>query len=82
VTSSFRPPSFTAFSQARIRSIKHGQSEQLQWDEEEIIGPDVDSRETILELAKMTNNAYIEPDDPQWYDLGGKWNNVRCLLKV
>jgi lipase ATG15 len=79
VTSSFRPPSFTAFSQARTRSIKCGQSERLQWDEEEIIGPDVESRETLLELAKMTNNAYVEPDDPAWYDLGGNWNIVRLL---
>jgi len=76
-TSSFTPPSFAAFSRARSRSIKFGQSERLQWDEEEIIGPDIESRETLLELAKMTNNAYVEPDDPDWYDLGGSWNNVR-----
>jgi putative lipase involved disintegration of autophagic bodies len=77
-SSSFRPPSFAAFSQARTRSIKFGQSEKLQWDEEEIIGPDVESRTTLLELAKMTNNAYVEPDDPAWYDLEGNWNDVRC----
>jgi len=75
MTSSSRPSSFTAFSRARTRSIVFGQNERLQWDEEEIVGPDVESRETLLELAKMTNNAYIEPDDSQWYDLGGVWNN-------
>ncbi|KAF8223862.1 alpha/beta-hydrolase [Tricholoma matsutake] len=73
--SSSKPSSFTAFSHARTRSIKFSQSEQLQWDEEEIIAPDVESREALLELAKMTNNAYIERDDPDWYDLGGDWNN-------
>ena len=78
MTSSFRPSSFTAFSRARTRSIIFGQNEPLRWDEEDIIGPDVESRETLLELAKMTSNAYIEPDDPQWYDLGGVWNIVRC----
>jgi hypothetical protein len=42
------------------------------------MGPDVESRATLLELAKMTNNAYVEPDDPAWYDLGANWNDVRC----
>ncbi|KAF8071762.1 alpha/beta-hydrolase [Lyophyllum atratum] len=74
--SSFRPPSFDAFNHARTRSMRYGQSEQLQWDEEEIIAPDVESRETLLELAKMTNNAYVTPGDPYWYDLGGGWNNT------
>ncbi|KAG6865975.1 hypothetical protein C0991_009977 [Blastosporella zonata] len=61
--SSFRPPSFQAFSNARIRSIRFGQSEHLQWNEEEIVGPDVERRETLLELAKMTNNAYLVPGE-------------------
>jgi hypothetical protein len=74
---SFRPPSFNAHSNARRRSMKFGQSETLRWEEEEIISPDVESRETLLELAKMTNNAYVELDDPYWYDLGGGWNSVR-----
>jgi lipase ATG15 len=82
MTPSFRPPSFAAFSQARTRSVKFGQNEPLQWDEEEIIGPDVESRETLLTLAKMTNNAYVEPDDPGWYDLGGDWNVVRCSPRI
>lgn len=72
-----RPPSFGAFSEARIQSIRHGQSLDMPWEEDEIIGPDVESRETLLELAKMTNNAYVEPEDPAWYDLGGKWTEVR-----
>ncbi|KAG5337287.1 hypothetical protein C0989_009933 [Termitomyces sp. Mn162] len=50
-------------------------SHQLQWNEEEVIGPDVESRETLLELAKMTNNAYLCDDDPDWYDLGDSWND-------
>lgn len=53
----YKPPSFDAYTQARIRSIRHGQSQDLPWDEEGIIGPNVESRETILQLAKMTNNA-------------------------
>jgi lipase ATG15 len=72
-----RPPSFEAHSQARLRSIRRAQSEALQWDEEEIIGPDVESRETLLQLAKMSNNAYLTPDNAGWYDLEGKWFEVR-----
>ena len=76
-----RPPSFDAYSQARIRSIRYAQSQDLQWEEDGIIGPDVESRESLLELAKMTNNAYVEPDDPGWYDLEGNWSEVRYLFE-
>jgi len=48
----------------------------LTWGEEEVLGPDVTSRDTILRLAKMTNNAYAYPEEGErkWYDLGGNWN--------
>ena len=72
----FRPPSFETFSQARIHSRNFGQSMSFPWDEDEVIGPDVEKRDTLLELAKMTNNAYVEPDDPAWYKLGEQWNVV------
>lgn len=78
---SFRPPSFEAHSQARLHSIRYGQSHALRWEEDVIVGPDVESRETLLELAKMTNNAYVEPTDAAWYDLGGNWTHVSvCSL--
>ncbi|KAH7884473.1 alpha/beta-hydrolase [Phlebopus sp. FC_14] len=72
---SFRPPSFSEYSDARIRSIRHAQSADLPWYEDEIVGPDVESRETLLELAKMTNNAYVTPDDSAWYELSDNWMN-------
>ncbi|KAG6334638.1 hypothetical protein ID866_4449 [Astraeus odoratus] len=71
--SSFRPPSFDEFTEARMRSIRHAQSTDLPWSSDEILGPDVDSRETLLELAKMTNNAYITPNDTAWYKLSAEW---------
>lgn len=74
--SSFRPPSFRAHEAARTRSIRHAQSTDLPWWEEEIVGPDVEHRETLLELAKMTNNAYVTPDDAAWYELRDEWDNV------
>lgn len=81
--SSFRPPSFRAHEAARIRSIRHAQSTDLPWWEDEIVGPDVEYRETLLELAKMSNNAYVPPDDAAWYELGDEWNDVGpffCLI--
>ncbi|KAG6879617.1 hypothetical protein C0992_000645 [Termitomyces sp. T32_za158] len=72
---SFRPRSFQEFLEARTRPLFLGQSEPFRWDEEETIGPDVESRETLLELAKMTNNAYVSPNDPEWYDLGKGWKD-------
>ncbi len=50
------------------------------WDEDVIIGPDVESRETLLLLAKMTNNAYVETNDTAWYELGDDWPVVSSRL--
>ncbi|TFY64357.1 hypothetical protein EVJ58_g2688 [Rhodofomes roseus] len=69
-----RPVSLSALAEARTRSIRFAQSALLDWDEDEVLGPDVESRETLLELAKMTNNAYLEPGEAGWYELGGDWN--------
>ncbi|KAL6301362.1 alpha/beta-hydrolase [Sparassis latifolia] len=75
ITKSVRPSSFAAFSRARARSIQYRESESIDWDEEEVLAPDVQSRLTLLELAKMTNNAYLtEPGDSGWYNLSGAWN--------
>lgn len=71
-----RPASPSAFAEARQRSIRSAQSTLLEWDEDEVSGPDVESRETLLELAKITNNAYLEPGEPGWYELGDNWNVV------
>ena len=72
-----RPSSFASFSNARLRSLRFGKNEWVDWKEDEILGPNVESRETLLELAKMTNNAYLEPDETGWYALNGTWNVVR-----
>ncbi|KAN0092932.1 Alpha/Beta hydrolase fold [Tylopilus felleus] len=73
--SAFRPPSFDAYEAARIRSIRHAQSADLAWSEAQVVGPDVERRETLLELAKMTNNAYVTPNDSAWYVLRDGWTN-------
>jgi lipase ATG15 len=52
------------------------------WEEDIILGPDVESREVLLELAKMMNNAYLRPDEDGWYDLGDKWSPVCSAAKM
>jgi hypothetical protein len=52
----------------------------LHWQEDEVPGPDVTRRETLLLLAKMTSNTYFEPGNRGWYNLTDEWNVVRRLL--
>ncbi|ELU43775.1 lipase [Rhizoctonia solani AG-1 IA] len=82
-----RPVSQDAFQAARAHSRRRrkeksvlgrfsldrewGQS--LGWNEDDVDGPAIDKRETVLALAKMTNNAYLSPEESGWYDLGGNW---------
>lgn len=56
---------------------KHGQSALLDWQEDEVSGPDVTRRETLLLLAKMTSNTYFKPYNRGWYNLTDEWNVVR-----
>jgi lipase ATG15 len=82
LTSIHRPHSFDAVKNARHRSMKFGQSILLDWEEDEIAGPDTESRETLLEIAKMTSNAYLQPSDKGWYSLGENWTTVRLTLTL
>jgi len=68
-----RPSSPEKFTAARHMS-QHGQSAILNWDEDEVPGPDVTRRETLLLLAKMTSNSYFVPGSSEWYNLTDKWN--------
>jgi lipase ATG15 len=77
-----KPSSFASFSNARLRSLQFGENEWVDWEEDEIMGPNVESRETLLELAKMTNNAYLEPNETGWYELNGTWNVVRVFSSL
>lgn len=72
----FRPQSFTAFGNARTRSMRHMQTEPLDWWDEDVPGPDVSKRENLLQLANMTYNSYFEVGHKDWYDLGPGWNVV------
>ena len=54
-----RPRSHTEFMEARKRSMMDFESMPVEWVEEVVEGPDVESRKTLLTLAKMTFNAYV-----------------------
>ncbi|KAJ3486567.1 hypothetical protein NLI96_g4150 [Meripilus lineatus] len=72
-TKTYRPHSQEAFSYARFSGL-HAQQE-LPWDGLDILGPNVEERETLYLLAKMANNAYALPGDKEWYDIGEEWNS-------
>lgn len=45
------------------------------WTIDEIAGPNVTDRETVLSFARMASNAYIlEPNTGEWEDVGGGYN--------
>ncbi|KAK7040340.1 putative lipase atg15 [Paramarasmius palmivorus] len=71
-----RPPSFSAFSAARTRSIQRLETEALLWSSTQVPGPDVKNRETLQLLAKMTADAYTQPGEKDWFDLGSDWNST------
>jgi putative lipase involved disintegration of autophagic bodies len=71
-----------ARQQLRLRPKQnYAQSWRVDWNEDEIDGPDVRDRETLLLLAKMTNDAYLSPGESGWYDLGENWNAV-CIISI
>lgn len=76
ITKVYKPHSNKAFARARLRSLRFAESELIRWKEEDVIGPDVEDRETLQTLAKMTYNAYLNKSEASWYDLGDKWSTV------
>ncbi|OAL43576.1 autophagy related lipase Atg15 [Pyrenochaeta sp. DS3sAY3a] len=45
------------------------------WTIDEIAGPNVTDKETVLSFARMASNAYIlEPNTGDWLDVGGGFN--------
>jgi len=44
------------------------------WDPIEVLGPDIEDRHTLAQLARMSGNAYALPGQKNWYDLDSAWN--------
>jgi hypothetical protein len=70
-----RPKSNSAYQIAR-----KARKNDIEWDEDEVVMPDVEHRETLLEMAKITGDAYALPGSKSWYDLDARWNSVRLPL--
>ena len=75
-TTIYRPRSSEALLQARLRSLIHAQSEAVEWDRVEVLGPDVEDRHTLVQLARMAANAYAKLGEKNWYDIDPAWNIV------
>lgn len=76
LTTVYRPHSMESFHQARLRSIQHSESANIQWDPIQIQAPDVEDTHTLAQLARMTANAYASPGQKNWYDIDFAWNTV------
>jgi putative lipase involved disintegration of autophagic bodies len=75
-TSIWRPRDPKALQHARLRSLKHSESVPVEWEEVQMLGPDVEDRHTLGQLARMTGNAYALPGQKNWYDIDKAWNTV------
>ncbi|KAF9053911.1 alpha/beta-hydrolase [Hymenopellis radicata] len=73
-TTVYRPRSLSDFHSARIRSARRGESQHVDWDPVEVLGPNVQDIHTLSQLARMSGNAYSLPGQKSWYDLDGAWN--------
>lgn len=63
------------WTQSEMRDMELASA--LEWDEVEVLVPDVEDPETVGNLARMSSNAYRTPDKPEnWYDLTQGWNTV------
>lgn len=77
----YRPRSLQALHDARRQSLQYRESpaEPLEWDVNEVLGPDVEDRHTLAQLARMSGNAYALPGFPNWYEVDRAWNQVIIL---
>jgi lipase ATG15 len=61
--------------------LHYQESERVEWDRIETLGPDVEDRHTLAQLARMSGNAYAIPGQKNWYDVDGAWNTV-CFVHI
>lgn len=76
-TTVWRPRDPSAIHHARERSLRYAQSESVEWEQVDVLGPDVEDIHTLAQLARMTGNAYALPGQKNWYDVDPSWNIVR-----
>lgn len=73
-----RPPSKESFAAARKMSMEQGMSMSLDWRDDEVDGPDVSTKDALLQFAHMAFNAYYPDNTTEWYDVSDRgWDKVR-----
>lgn len=50
------------------------------WEPVEILGPDIQDKHTLSQLARISGNAYALPGQKNWYDVDSAWNVVSIHL--
>ncbi|KAJ7046960.1 alpha/beta-hydrolase [Mycena alexandri] len=68
-TTVYKPRSQDAFHRARFE-----ESEPVEWEPHDILGPDVEDPHTLAQLARMSGNAYALPGNKNWYEIDHSWN--------
>jgi lipase ATG15 len=68
-----RPKSQSGFQAARWG--KRDDEDELEWEQVEILGPDISDTHTLSQLARMTGDAYAKPGQKNWWDLDEHWDN-------
>ncbi|KIY43466.1 alpha/beta-hydrolase [Fistulina hepatica ATCC 64428] len=48
-------------------------SERVEWDLHDVVGPDIEDQHTLVQLARMSGNAYALPGRSNWYDIDPAW---------
>ncbi|KAF8660607.1 hypothetical protein AX16_001586 [Volvariella volvacea WC 439] len=73
-TTVYRPRSVEELHYARHRSLHYQEDVPLEWDEHQVLGPDIEDKHTIIQLARMSGDAYALPGRKNWYDIDPAWN--------
>lgn len=59
----------------------HDLDEEDSWEVKEVMVPDLTNMATVVNLAKIANDAYALPGDPRWMELD-QFNLVRTFILV
>ncbi|KZT09639.1 alpha/beta-hydrolase [Laetiporus sulphureus 93-53] len=70
-TTIWRPRSAEVYQRARAGLG----SEEVEWEQVEVMGPYVEDKHTLTQLARMTGNAYALPGQKNWYEIDPTWNH-------
>jgi lipase ATG15 len=73
----YRPRDILAVEEARRSSFSLRQCVSIEWEERMVSAPDVHDKSTLIQLARMSGNAYALPGQDNWYDLDPVWFRVR-----